>query len=116
MRLLADTNIVALAVRALRDLGHDVFYSAERDADPGDDALLAQAVAEGRVFVTKDHDIGALIHRDGRNHRGVLLIDDLGDPKTENDLILGVLTTHGEQLTAGAFLRVSASGVREAQD
>ena len=62
MRLFADTNIVALAVRALRDAGHDVIYSAERPVDPGDDALLAEAAAADRLFITKDHDTGALGH------------------------------------------------------
>ena len=45
MRLFADTNIVAPAVRILRQSGHDVVYSAERSPDPGDVALLAEAFA-----------------------------------------------------------------------
>jgi predicted nuclease of predicted toxin-antitoxin system len=69
MRVLADSNIVAQAVRAMRDAGHDVVYIGERAADPGDEALLAEAVSEGRVFLTKDHDIGALPPRDLRPHR-----------------------------------------------
>jgi predicted nuclease of predicted toxin-antitoxin system len=54
--VLADSNIVAQAVRAMRDAGHDVVCIGERAADPGDEALLAEAVSEGRVFLTKDHD------------------------------------------------------------
>jgi predicted nuclease of predicted toxin-antitoxin system len=57
VRVLADSNIVAQAVRAMRDAGNDVVYVGEREADPGDEALLAEAVAEGRTFLTKDHDI-----------------------------------------------------------
>lgn len=72
MRLFADTNIVSMAVRALRGAGHDVIYSAERPADPGDDALLAEASATGRVLITKDHDFGALVHRDRRSHAGTV--------------------------------------------
>lgn len=106
MRLFADTNIVAPAVRALRDAGHDVIYSAERPADPGDDALLAEALAAARVFITKDHDIGALVHRDGRRHAGVLLLDDLGDAAAETRLIMLALERDGARLAAGAFLRV----------
>ena len=51
-------------------------------------ALLAEAVAEGRIVVTKDHDIGVLIRRDLQPHCGVLLLDDLGDAAAETDLIL----------------------------
>jgi len=58
VRLLADSNIVARAVLALRDAGHDVVYVGERAADPGDQALLAEAATAGRILVTKDHDIG----------------------------------------------------------
>ena len=105
MRLFADTNIVAPAVRALRDAGHDVLYSAERSIDPGDEALLAEAAADGRVFLTKDHDIGALVHRDGQPHTGVLLLDDLGDASGETALIFKILDHEGEGLAAGAFLR-----------
>jgi hypothetical protein len=48
VRFLADSNIVAQAVRGLRAVGHDVVYLAERRPDPGDQALLAESVAEGR--------------------------------------------------------------------
>ena len=105
MRLFADTNIVALAVRALRDAGHDVIYSAERPVDPGDDALLAEALAGARIFLTKDHDIGALVHRDGRRHAGVLLLDDLGDAAAETQMIMLALERDGAKLAAGAFVR-----------
>lgn len=105
MRLFADTNIVAPAVRALREAGHDVTYSAERPTDPGDEALLAEATADGRVFLTKDHDIGALVHRDGQPHAGVLLLDDLGSAAAETELILASLAREGERLVAGVFLR-----------
>jgi predicted nuclease of predicted toxin-antitoxin system len=53
VRLLADTNIVAQAVRSLRDAGHDVVYAAEFAVDPGDESLLAQAVRENRVFLER---------------------------------------------------------------
>ena len=114
MRILADSNIVAAAVRAMRAAGHDVTYVAERVADPGDAALLAEAAAEGRVFVTKDHDIGALVHRDSLPHGGVLLVDDLGDAVAEAKLIVAALASHRDRLEVSAFLRVGATGIREA--
>ena len=112
MRLFADTNIVASAVRALRSAGHDVIYSAERASDPGDAALLAEAFTTRRVFVTKDHDIGALVFRDGSAHCGVLLIDDTGDPAEETVLLISALSQQGEALSEGAFVRASGDGVR----
>ena len=115
MRLLADSNIVAHAVRALRASGHDVVYVGERMVDPGDYALLAEAAADGRVFLTKDHDVGTLVHRDRQAHCGVLLIDDLGDAAAEARSILAVLSSHHDRLAARAFLRVTEAGIRESQ-
>jgi predicted nuclease of predicted toxin-antitoxin system len=82
---------------------------------PGDRALLAEAHAGGRILLTKDHDLGALVHRDDLPHCGVMLIDDLGNPAEETRLILSALLSHAERLAAGAFLRVTSSGLRESQ-
>ncbi|HTV29408.1 MAG TPA: DUF5615 family PIN-like protein [Xanthobacteraceae bacterium] len=116
MRVLADSNIVTQAVRAMRDAGHDVAYAGERAADPGDEALLAEAAAKGRIFITKDHDIGTLVHRDRQPHAGVLLLDDLGDVAAETLLILSALSAHRAQLERGEFLRADAAGVRPSRD
>jgi predicted nuclease of predicted toxin-antitoxin system len=89
VRLLADTNIVSMAVEALRSRGHDLIYVAERDVDPGDPAILEEARASDRVLLTKDHDIGALVFRDRTAHAGVLLIDDLGSARDETSLVSG---------------------------
>jgi predicted nuclease of predicted toxin-antitoxin system len=115
VRILADTNIVAQAVEALRHDGHAVVHAAERPIDPGDVALLAEAVRENRVFLTKDHDIGALVYRDLRPHLGVLLVDDPGAPAAESPLVLAVLSSHGELPSKGAFPRAGTGGVRESQ-
>jgi hypothetical protein len=85
-------------------------YSGERANDPGDAALLAEALGDRRVFITKDHDIGALVYGDGCEHAGVILIDDLGDPSAEAALLTSVVEDHAAQLAGGAFLRVDASG------
>jgi len=116
VRLLVDSNVVAQAVRALRDVGHDITYVAERAVDPGDAALLAEATAERRIFLTKDHDVGALVYRDLQPHSGVLLVDDLGNAAAETDMILATLSSHGARLEAGAFLRATELGIREPQN
>jgi predicted nuclease of predicted toxin-antitoxin system len=115
VRFLADSNIVAQAVHDMRAVGHDVTYLGERTADPGDQALLAEAVAEARIILTKDHDIGLLVHRDRQPHCGVLLLDDLGDAAAESSFILATLSSHGDRLAARAFLRAGEAGIREAR-
>ena len=96
----------------MREAGLDVVYSGERAVDPGDEALLAEAAAAGRVYLTKDHDIGALVHLSSKRHAGVLPIDDLGDAGAQTELILSVMATHGAPLASGAFLRATVTGVR----
>jgi hypothetical protein len=66
-------------------------------------------------FLTKDHDIGALVDRDLRPHCGVLLVDDLGAAVAETALILAALSAHSAALIAGAFLRAGSGGIREAR-
>ena len=112
MRLFADTNIVAPAVRTLRQLGHDVLYSTERAVDRGDAALLAEALSEQRIFITKDHDIGALIFRDGAKHAGIVLIDDLASVSEETRLLVAILQSYEGELTGGAFVRADANGAQ----
>jgi predicted nuclease of predicted toxin-antitoxin system len=114
VRLFADTNITAPAVRALRAAGHDVIYAAERASDPGDAALLAEAHVAARVFISKDHDFGAVVFRDGVEHSGVLLIDDLGNSSAEAVMLVEVLAAHGARLIGGAFLRAGPGWVRAA--
>jgi predicted nuclease of predicted toxin-antitoxin system len=112
VRLFADTNITSQTVRALRAAGHDVVYSAERSADPGDAALLEEARADGRVFITKDRDIGTLVFRDDAIHSGILLIDDLGAPDAEAALLPRLVTAYEAELLSGQFLRVDLDSVR----
>jgi predicted nuclease of predicted toxin-antitoxin system len=94
----------------MRTDGHDVVYIAERAVDPGDAAILAEAHAARRVLISKDHDIGALVFRDGAPHAGVVLLDDLGDVTAETKLLLAVLTSFGAALLQGAFVRSSRDG------
>ena len=60
LRLLANENIPRAAIAALRDLGHDVVWTAEDAPSTADTAVLARAVAEERVLLTLDKDFGAL--------------------------------------------------------
>jgi len=112
VRLLADTNIVALAVDVLRSEGHDVDYVGERAEDPGYLAILQEAHDGSRVLLTKDHDIGALVFKDAVAHAGILLIDDLGSPQAETTLLRTALSTWNQQLSAGAFVRAGVAGAK----
>ena len=76
--------------------------------------LLKPSPKDGS-FLTKDHDVGVLVHRDLQLHSGVLLLDDLGDAAAESDLILATLSSHGDRLAARAFLRAGPASIRESR-
>jgi predicted nuclease of predicted toxin-antitoxin system len=115
VRIFADTNVTGAAVAALRSAGHDVVWSGERAADPGDATLLREAAEDERAFLTKDRDIGTVVYRDGASHAGVLLIDELCDPAAEAVWVVELIANCVVQLQARAFLRAGPGGIREGQ-
>ena len=60
-RLLADENIPAKAIEALRVAGLDVLSIREHAPGISDEEVLRLAVAQDRVLVTFDRDYGELI-------------------------------------------------------
>lgn len=74
MRFLADENFPGGAVAALRAAGQDVAWVRTDAPGSTDQAVLEQAVAEGRILVTFDKDFGELAWRFGLPaHCGVVL-------------------------------------------
>lgn len=78
--------------RQLRRRGHDVAAIGERPADRGkpDAAILALAIAEGRVIVTNDHADHPALFRDlladRGDHPGLLLTSDRSLPRTRSGI------------------------------
>jgi predicted nuclease of predicted toxin-antitoxin system len=80
MKILANENLPASFIHALRAKGHDVLSAKESMRSEADMVLLARAQSEGRVVVTQDKDFGELAFR----HRlpaacGVVLFRLSGD-------------------------------------
>jgi len=69
---LLDSCVWGGAVARLRAAGHDVVWSGDWPADPGDEDILAHALAEGRVLVTLDKDFGELAIVRELPHAGIL--------------------------------------------
>jgi len=62
MRFLTDQDVYAASVQFLRNLGHDVATAAERGLSrSADSELLLLSHNDGRIFVTRDRDYGALV-------------------------------------------------------
>lgn len=65
MRLLANENVPAAAVEALKAAGHDVLWVRMEMPGSCDRDVLARAEREARVLVTFDKDFGELAFRHG---------------------------------------------------
>jgi predicted nuclease of predicted toxin-antitoxin system len=65
MNFLANGNVAYDAVIALRGRGHDVVWIKTDAPGSKDEDVLARAVAESRILITFDKDIGELAFRRG---------------------------------------------------
>jgi predicted nuclease of predicted toxin-antitoxin system len=65
MRLLANENIPAEAVDALRSRGHDVAWVRTDAPGSSDRQVLDRAAADGRLLITFDKDFGELAFQAG---------------------------------------------------
>jgi predicted nuclease of predicted toxin-antitoxin system len=74
MNLLASVTVDRPIVERLRRDGHDVVYVAELSPGITDDEVLQKANDRSAVRVTADKDFGELVFRQGRLHRGVVLL------------------------------------------
>ena len=74
MRGIVDESTGVVVARWLRSLGHDVVSIREDRPRMADEDILALAVRDDRVVITNDKDFGELVFREGRAHRGVILL------------------------------------------
>ena len=85
MRFLVDECTGPSVAHWLKEQGHDVFSVYEEMRGAEDDLLLAMAYAEGRILVTNDKEFGEKVVREGKPHKGVVILR-LKDERTENKI------------------------------
>ncbi len=112
MKILADENIEAEIVAALRQAGHTV--SDIKETSPGieDTGVLRVATELGSTLLTNDKDFGELIYRDRLASNGVILLR-FGKLETAEkiEFLLGVLEECEGEMDR-AFTVITATGVR----
>lgn len=105
MNFLADQDVYGLTIRFLTGLGHDVVPVARLGLAQAEDAeLLRVAHEQGRIFVTRDRDFGALVFVQGQGP-GVIYLRGL--PSTQDAVhaeLARVLTLYGEPELAASFI------------
>ena len=95
MRLLANENFPAIAVAALRDVGHDVAWIHEDAAGSPDRDVLRRGQLEDRIILTFDKDFGELAFRLGLEaSAGVILFRvTLSSPHSAAAIAVAALAT-----------------------
>lgn len=92
-KFLANENVPAEVVEAIRQAGHDLAWIGELSPGADDDAVLASSLTESRVLMTFDKDFGEMAFRQGKNATcGVVLLRPrLRAPDYVTRFTLGVL-------------------------
>jgi predicted nuclease of predicted toxin-antitoxin system len=112
VRFLADESCDASVVRALRAAGHDVKAVIETARGATDRAVLALALIERRLLLTRDKDFGELVFAARAPASGVLLLRY--PPSARSSLakaVLEAVTVRPLDLT-GSFVVIGPAGVR----
>jgi len=112
MRFLIDECTGPLVARWLRQFQHDVISIYEESRGLDDDGVLQKAVADNRILITNDKDFGKMIFREGKPHKGVILLR-LGDERAANKIkVLKLLLEQYAAQLAGNFVVVTETTVR----
>jgi predicted nuclease of predicted toxin-antitoxin system len=113
MRFLLDQDVYAATAQFLARMGHDVAHVGQIGlAQANDEDLLVTAEAQGRVFITRDRDFGALVFVK-KLGSGVLYLRIL--PSTRDSVhaeLARVLGSYSEEELKKAFVVVEAAGHR----
>src|SRR5574337_2025035 len=96
------------------DWSSDVCSSDLSPHDPGDDAVLAHAHAQGRTLVTLDKDFGELAIVKARPRAGIVRLVGLG-LAAQGPVLLEIIRKHGEGLERGAIVTATTDRLRVRQ-
>ncbi len=112
MRFLIDECVDPMITRWLREFRPDALSIYEEARGSDDDEVLQRANADDRILITGDKDFGEMIFREGKSHKGVILLR-LGDMHTVDRIkVIGQLLDHYSDQLAGNFTVVTENAVR----
>jgi predicted nuclease of predicted toxin-antitoxin system len=113
LNLLLDQDVYALTVRFLRHHGHDVLTASELGLSRAPDTvLLARAQKEGRIFITRDKDFGALVFVESLGGGVILLRITPSTVEATHGELGRILSGYTAQDLAGAFVIVQPGSHR----
>jgi predicted nuclease of predicted toxin-antitoxin system len=108
---LLDSCVWGKAKEELIASGHDVVWTGDWTADPGDSAILKRAYEEGRVLVTLDKDFGELAVVFRQAHTGIIRMHKVS-ARRQAGMVEKILAAHVDELKSGAIVSVNEYRIR----
>jgi predicted nuclease of predicted toxin-antitoxin system len=115
MRLLIDANISPRVAARLHHAGHDATHVAGHGLlQASDHAILAHALAEGRVIVSADTDFTTMLALTGQPSPSLILLRsaDHLTPDEQAGLLVANIPAVAKDLDSGAVVSLSPSRLR----
>jgi predicted nuclease of predicted toxin-antitoxin system len=115
MRFLVDECTGPSVASWLRERNHDVFSVFDKARGMDDDGIMTKALDEDRILITNDKGFGDKIYRDGRLHRGVILLRLEDERPASKIRVLSRLLEKYSSRMRDSFLVVTERQVRFAK-
>jgi predicted nuclease of predicted toxin-antitoxin system len=112
MRFLVDECTGPNVADWLRDHGHEVFSVFEEARGMDDDDIIQKALSESWILITNDKDFGDKVFRDGRLHKGIILLRLEDETASSKIRILSRLLEKYTDRLHDAFVVVTEKQVR----
>ena len=115
MRFIVDECTGPAVATWLRTQNYEVFSVFEQSRGMNDEEIIQKAASENWVLITNDKDFGDMVYRDGRLHRGVILLR-LDDERSVSkiQIVSHLLKNHKNRLP-DSFVVVTENQVRFAR-
>lgn len=111
MKFLVDICAGRRLAEWLKQRGHDVVESREKDLALTDHAILEWAKAENRILVTMDKDFGEIVFIERKGHCGLVRLPDIPTEK-RIALMSKILADHADDLLAQAVITARGERIR----
>ena len=115
MKFLVDECTGPGVASWLRDQNHDVFSVFDEARGMDDDGLITKAFDENRILITNDKGFGDKIYRDGRLHKGLILLRLEDERPASKIRVLSRLLENYSSRIPDSFLVVTERQVRFAK-
>ena len=115
MRLLVDECTGPGVAAWLRKQNHEVFSVFEESRGINDEDIIQKAASENWILITNDKDFGDKVYRDGRLHRGVILLRLADESSVSKIQVISRLLENYIDRLSDSFVVVTENQVRFAR-